>query len=245
MLKLVSRSTDLQTVLNTLVKSAARLCEADSATIHRPQGNAYPLVATFGYPPAYEQYLREHPIVPGRGSVLGRVVIEGRTVHVADVEADPQYALAQQKRASASIARAGVPLIREGASVGVIMLTRYAVRPFTDRQIELVATFAHQALIAIENARLFQELDRRNRDLTEALEQQTATSEVLKVISRSAFDLQPVLGPWWRTPCRLCGADRGFIFRQDGELYRVASSYGHSQEWVEIAKRNPIRQDRS
>jgi two-component system, NtrC family, sensor kinase len=185
-LKVISRSTfDLQTVLDTLVESAARLCEADSATIHRPKDGVYPLVASYGYPKKFEQYLRTHPIAPDPGSVLGRTVLRGKTVHVADVRADPAYKLTEQRAVGKYRAVLGVPLLREGMSIGVIMLTRNAPRPFSEKQIELVATFADQAVIAIENVRLFNET-------IEALEQQTATAEILKVISSSPTDTQPV-----------------------------------------------------
>jgi signal transduction histidine kinase len=168
-LKGISRSTfDLQAVLDTLVQSAARLCDADSAAIHRPKGEAFPYVASYGYSREYEQYLRDHPIIPGRGSVLGQTVLGGRTVHVADVQAEPQYELVEQRSVGGYRTVLGVPLMREGIPIGVIMLTRKMVRPFTDKQIELVATFADQAVIAIENVRLFDEIQDKSRQLAEA-----------------------------------------------------------------------------
>jgi two-component system NtrC family sensor kinase len=168
-LKVISRSTfDLQAVLDTLVQSAARLCDADSAAIHRPKGEAFPYVASYGYSREYEQYLRDHPIIPGRGSVLGQTVLGGRTVHVADVQAEPQYELVEQRSVGGYRTVLGVPLMREGIPIGVIMLTRKMVRPFTDKQIELVATFADQAVIAIENVRLFDEIQDKSRQLAEA-----------------------------------------------------------------------------
>jgi signal transduction histidine kinase len=168
-LKVISRSAfDLQTVLNTLVESAARLCEADSAAIHRPKGDAYPWIASYGYSHEYDQYMRDHPIVPGRGSVLGRAVLDGRTVHIADVEAEIDYALVEQRSIGGYRTVIGVPLMREGIPIGVIMLTRNMVRPFTDKQIELVTTFADQAVIAIENVRLFDEIQDKSRQLAEA-----------------------------------------------------------------------------
>src|SRR5262249_5103389 len=165
-LKVISRSTfDLQTVLDTLVESAARLCEADDATIHRPKDDFYPLVANYGYSHEFLEYMRDHPIKLHRGSVLDGAVLEGKVVQVADVLADPNYAMAEQRRVGKYRTVLGAPLMREGTPIGVIMLTRSTVRPFTDKQVELVSTFADQAVIAIENARLLSELRERTLQL--------------------------------------------------------------------------------
>jgi GAF domain-containing protein len=213
-LKVISRSTfDLQTVLDALVESAARLCEADSAAIYRPKHDAYQYVASYGYSHEYEEYMRQHPIIPGRGSVIGRTVLDRRTVHVADVHADPQYALVEQRSVGKYRTGLGVPLMREGTPIGVIVLSRNTVRPFTDKQIDLVTTFADQAVIAIENVRLFDAEQQRARQLSEALEQQTATSEVLQVISSSPGELEPVFKAMLENVTRICEANFGVMFR--------------------------------
>jgi signal transduction histidine kinase len=168
-LKVISRSTfNLQSVLNTLVESAARLCEADSASIHRPHNEAYPCIASFGYSAEFQQYLRDHPISPGKGSVLGRVMNEGRAVQVPDVMADPDHALVEQRKIGGYRTVLGVPLMRDGSAIGLIRLTRNEVQPFTEKHIELVTTFADQAVIAIENVRLFDEIQDKSRQLAEA-----------------------------------------------------------------------------
>ena len=165
-LKVISRSAfDLQTVLDTLVQSAARLCDAESASIHRPQDNSYPYVASYGLSPEYDEYMRRHPLVAGRGTVLGRAVTECKPIQVTDVEADPEYTLKEGQKLAGFRTVVGIPLLREGVPIGVIMLTRNTVRPFTDKQIELATTFADQAAIAIENVRLFDEIQEKSRQL--------------------------------------------------------------------------------
>jgi two-component system, NtrC family, sensor kinase len=185
-LKVISRSTfDLQAVLDTLVESAARLCEADMASINRESSTAFQQVASYGQSPEFQAYMATHPIPAGRGSVVGRTVMQGGIVHIADVLADPDFKMTGAAKVGGIHTMLGVPLLREGTPVGVIVLQRKAVRPFTDKQIELVETFADQAVIAIENTRLLGQL-------RESLQQQTATADVLKVISSSPGDLEPV-----------------------------------------------------
>jgi GAF domain-containing protein len=238
-LKVISRSTfDLQAVLDTLVRSAGQLCDADSAAIHRPKGDAFPFIASYGYPPEFEQYMRENPVRRTQGSVLGRAVLEGKVVHVTDVLADPNYLMREQQKLGIYRTALGVPMLREGIPIGVLMLTRSRVLPFTSKQIELVGTFADQAVIAIENARLLNEL-------RESLQQQTATADVLKVISRSTFDLRTVLKTLIESAARLCDADKGNITRaKDGVFYRAAESVGYSREFIDHLKDKPIESDR-
>ena len=244
-LKVISRSTfDLQTVLNTLVESAAQLCEADLANIWRPKDGAYRLAASYGVTSRYKEYLENKQfletigIEPGRGTVVGRTLLEGKTVHVHDVQADPDYKLSGVIGGYRTML--GVPLLRQGVPIGVIVLNQSIVRPFTDKQIELVETFADQAVIAIENVRLFDEVQTRTRELSESLQQQTATADVLKVISRSAFDLRTVLNTLVESAARLCDADMASIPRQTGAIFDHVATFGYPRDFQEFLQRNPI-----
>jgi len=165
-LKVISRSTfDLKTVLHTLVESVARLCEADMAAIRRPIGSTFFHVASHGSPTEYDEYMQNRPIEPGRGTVAGRVLLEGKPIHIADVQADPEYTMVGISKSTGFHTILGVPLLREGNPIGVIILGRKTVRTFTDKQIELATTFADQAVIAIENVRLFDEIQDKSRQL--------------------------------------------------------------------------------
>ena len=165
-LKIISRSTfELQIVLDTLVESAARLCQADKAQILRPKDVGYYCAASYGFPPEYIEYVKTITFPPGRGSVVGRIQLERKPVQIPDVLADPEYTLREAQRLGGFRTHFGVPLLRESNLIGVILVSRTSVRPFDDKQIELVATFADQALIAIENARLFDELQEKSRQL--------------------------------------------------------------------------------
>jgi GAF domain-containing protein len=233
-LKVISRSTfDLQTVLDTLMESAARLCQADKGAIMQQDGEVYRLASNYGLSREAEQYALEHPLQPDRGSMTGRVALEGRPIHIPDVLADPEYQNIGYQKVFGYRTDLGVPLLREGTTIGIFSLTRDEVNPFTEKQIELATTFADQAVIAIENARLLNEL-------RESLQQQTATADVLKVISRSTFDLQVVLDTLAESATRLCEAERTAIFLRDGNVYRIAARYGFSPELEEYIKQHPL-----
>jgi two-component system NtrC family sensor kinase len=242
-LQVISRSTfDLQPVLDTLVATAKRLCNADMAIIYRRVGDAYRLAANLGFPPEYEAFARTLSLAPSRASVTQRAALERRISHVADIAADPDYELPEASELGNARTALGVPLLREGEPVGVFTLARQRVEPFSEKEIALVSTFADQAVIAMENARLLGELQQRTSDLQESLEYQTATSDVLKVISQSTFDLEPVLQTVLDTAMRLCGNIQGSIFRlgEDG-LYRQAVGSGMQPEYYEIEARQEIR----
>src|SRR4029450_4308266 len=172
----------------------------------------------------------------------GRVVLERQAVHIPDLRADPEYDYQAKFFEPRSVL--GVPLLREGVPVGVIVIFRTDVEPFTEKQIDLVTTFADQAVIAIENVRLLQELQSRNRELTEALEQQTATSEVLNVIARSPVELTPVYQTILANTTRLCEANIAALFLYDGEGLSTAASYGTTQEFAEHLKHSRPRPSR-
>ena len=237
----------MQPVLDTVVKTAARLCGVDTAAIAIREGEVYRWVSN-NYDPMsaadaeHWATVRHLPVVPGRETVVGQAVLEGRVVHVADILAIPDHALPSAVAAGRRTMLA-VPLLREGAVLGAITLGRNRVQPYTERQIELVRTFADQAVIAMENARLLGELQARTRDLEESLEYQTATSDVLNVISRSTADVQPVLDTVVETAVRLCGADGGNIAIREGEVYRpVSSSYSGAEPefWAQLRQRTIV-----
>jgi len=244
-LKVISRSTfDLQTVLDTLVESAARLCEADMGVIVRPQGSHFQFAANYRMPQGFVELATTTVIAGGRGTLAGRALLEGHTVHIPDALADREFTFSEAQRITGFRSGLGVPLIREGTPIGVIILWRKQVRPFTDKQIELVSTFADQAVIAIENVRLFDEVQQRTRELSESLQQQTATADVLKVISRSTFDLKAVLQTLVESAGRMCDADFAMITRQrDGVLF-FAEAYGYSPEFVEHVRALPVERGR-
>jgi signal transduction histidine kinase len=237
-LKVISRSTfDLKSVLETLVESAARLCDAEMATTTRQIDGVFYRAEFYGFPREFIDFAKNIPIKADRSSVSGRALLEGRVVQIPDVKADPEYTLVDVQRLGGFRTTLGVPMLREGVPIGVLSLARSEVRPFTEKQIELVATFADQAVIAIENARLLSEL-------RESLQQQTATADVLKVISRSAFDLRAVLQTLVESAARFCNADKAHIVRERDGTFYTAETYGYSREFMGYIKNIPIKAER-
>jgi PAS domain S-box-containing protein len=227
-LKAISRSTfDLPTVLNTLVKSAAQLCGADKAQILRPtkDEHRFHASASYGYTPEYNEYVKTLTFAPGREGVVGRVLLERKPVQIADVLADPDYRLQETQRLGGFRTHLGLPLLREGNAIGILVVSRVTVQPFEDRDIELLTTFADQAVIAIENVRLFDEVQAKTRDLAESLGQQTATSEVLQIISSSPGDLTPVFDKMLENATRVCGAEFGSMYLVEDDSLRQAALY--------------------
>jgi two-component system NtrC family sensor kinase len=235
-LETISRSTfDLQAVLDTLVESAARLCEADMSVITRQRGDTYFRAGSWGFPPEFMDYVKDLPIKQDRATITGRALLEGKVTHVHDVYDDPDYSFPEAQRLSGDPRTIlGVPLMREGKPVGALALLRKNVRPFTDKQIELVTTFADQAVIAIENVRLFDEVQARTRDLQESLQQQTATSEVLKVISSSPGELEPVFRSMLENAVSICDAKFGNLFLVDGDTARWEAGVGTPPKLAEF-----------
>jgi len=226
-LKVISRSAfDLQTVLDTLVESAASLCEADRAFIFQRSGEIYKQAANFGFSPEFEEFARQNPIPPHRGTITGRVAVEGKTVHVADVLSDPEFTGHQYQLRGHFRTSLGVPLLRAGEVIGVFFLSRSEVKPFTPKQIELVTTFSDQAVIAIQNVRLFEEVQAKTRDLAEALTYQTGSSNILSVIASSPTDVGPVLKAIVESACELCEAYDSVVLLRDGCELRISAHHG-------------------
>jgi two-component system NtrC family sensor kinase len=240
-LKVISRSAfDLQAVLNTLVESAVTLSGGSLGTIFQRRGELFHLTAAHGYTPEMLAYGRANPLAPGPGSNVGRTAMTGTVVQIPDVMADPDYMALGYQRVGNFRAMLGIPIVREGKVEGVFSLAKPEPGLFGPRQVELVQTFADQAIIAIENARLFNEVQSKSRDLEESLQQQTATADVLKVISRSAFDLESVLATLVTSAARLCEAERGLIFLRQDNQFRMATNYGFSPELEAFARANPF-----
>jgi putative methionine-R-sulfoxide reductase with GAF domain len=219
-LKLISQSPNqLQPILDAMLQTAACLCEAELALFFRLQDGRYHLAGSNNAEAAHVNYLRGHPISLDRGSLVGRTALERRTVHLPDCLADPEYTRHEEQRVGKYRSMLGVPLLRDGVPIGVIGLQRTVIKPFTDKQIELVTTFADQAVIAIENTRLLNEL-------RESLQQQIATADVLKVISRSPTDVLPVFETIVENVVQLGDGVSAFVYQFDGDLIHLLAHGG-------------------
>ena len=210
------------------------------AALARPKGSIYRYEAMFGHSREHEAFLSANPAGIDRGTAVGRTLVEGKVVHITDVLADPEYTYFGGQKLGGFRTLLGVPLLREGTPIGVLVVQRKTVRPFTDKQIELVTTFADQAVIAIENVRLFDEVQARTRELSTALDQQTATSEVLGVISGSPGELDPVFHAMLANATRLCEAKFGDLYLMEGDAFRICAQHGAPPAYVEERQRNPV-----
>jgi len=230
-LKVISSSPgELGPVFLSILENATQICEAKIGILFRYESGTFTAVATLGVAPAYAEYLSNGSISPGPTTGLGRVASTKQTIHVLDTQAEGAYAEREPLRvATAELGGArtllNVPMIKEGELIGAIGIYRQYVRPFTDKQIELVTNFAAQAVIAIENARLFNELRQRTDDLSESLEQQTATSEVLQVISKTPGELEPVFEVMLANAVRICGAKFGIMHRYEADGFRLVAAH--------------------
>ena len=242
-LNVISRSpSNLQPVLDAIAATAMRLCQARRAVIWKLEGQEFQLVAyTATTDPEHARFLADNPVSVGQGSIAGRAAIQARTIHLHDASADPTLEDQKQRQAGGARTMLAVPLLRDGVPVGVIVLSRTEVHPFTNKQIDLVTTFANQAVIAIENTRLFKAEQTRTSELTEALEQQTATSEVLQVISSSPGELVPVFETMLANATRLCSAEFGTLSLYDGDTFRNVAVHNVPTTYSDIGLREPFR----
>ena len=244
-LKVISSSPgELEPVFEAMLANAMRVCEAKFGFMYRCSGDTWEIQAEYGAIPAYADIVRRSTR-PGPQTVVGRIASTRQMVQVADLaasrgyaERDPLVVAAVEIGGVRSIL--GVPFFKEDALIGAILLYRDEVRPFTDKQIELVENFAAQAVIAIENTRLLNELRQRTDDLSEALEQQTATSEVLKVVSRSPGNLEPVFDAMLQNAVRICGAKFGNLMLREGDAFRLGASHGAPQAYVDYLHSNQV-----
>ena len=240
-LKIISRSTfDLQPVLETLIENATRLCHAGWGVIHRFDGKVLRAVGSYGASPEFMEFWERLEIGLEKGSALGRAALEKRTIHVEDVLEDPEYTYTDAQAQGGWRTVITVPMIREGELIGVMALMRNEVNPFTDKQVDLISTFADQAAIAIENVRLFEALEARNRELGEALERQTATSDILRTISRSPTDYGPVFDAILVSATRLCDAPLAFLQMREENHFHLVAHKGSRPEFIEWLRANPL-----
>jgi GAF domain-containing protein len=215
-----------------------------SAYIATQRGDAFYRAEAYGFSAEFMDYVRDIPVLPERGTATGRALLEGKAVHIPDVQADPEFTWVEAQRLDGFRTVLGVPMLREAIPIGVLALTRNEVRPFTDKQIELVQTFADQAAIAIENVRLFEAEQQRSQELNESLLQQTATADVLELISRSTFDLKSVLNTLVESAARLCEADVAAIAREKDEYYHIVAGYGLPPDLEDYIETVPMERGR-
>jgi two-component system NtrC family sensor kinase len=227
-LKVISRSTfDLQTVLNTLTESAARLCQADKGAIMMRDGDLYRIRANYGFSDEAVQFALINPLQPDRGSATGRAALEGRAIHIPDALADPEYRAAGYHKAFGYRSMLAIPLLREGTAIGTFTLTRDEVNPFTEKQKELATTFADQAVIAIENVRLFDEVQARTRELAQSVGELRALGEVTQAVN-STVDLETVLTTIVAKATLLSNTEAGaiYVFDDANQEFRLRATYG-------------------
>jgi signal transduction histidine kinase/HAMP domain-containing protein len=243
-LQVISRSSgELDRVFQAMLENAVRICDAAFGIIYRWDGESFSLLATHKTPPAFAEARRRSPLRPRPETLLARMIASKTIIHLADAVVDPSYAEQRDPAVAAAVEIGGVrsallvPMLKENELVGSFTVYRQEPRPFTDKQIELVQNFANQAVIAIENVRLLSEL-------RESLQQQTATADVLKVISRSTFDLQTVLQTLVESAARFCNADKAHIIREKDGVFYTAEAYGYSREFLDYVKNIPIKAER-
>jgi GAF domain-containing protein len=241
-LNVISRSpNELQPVIDAILQTAGRLCEAEYALFFKLQDGKFQLAGSNNAEAAYVKFLCEHPILPGRGSLVGRTALERKTVHLPDCLADPEYTLLDYQKVAGHRTILGVPLLRDGAAIAVIGLLRNVVKPFTDKQIELVSTFADQALIAIENVRLFEEVQARTGELARSVEELRALGEVSQAVN-STLDLETVLTTIVARAVQLSGTEAGaiYVFDELEQLFRLRATYGLSEELITAVQHEHI-----
>ncbi|MET3841809.1 GAF domain-containing protein [Bradyrhizobium sp. OAE829] len=245
-LKVISRSAfDLQNILDTLIESAALLCTAERATLVHQQGQTYVRAALHGFSKEAVAEMKNSAVDLKAGTIASRALRQCAVVHVADVSADPDYPETAALVLGGVRTVLSVPLVRDGRPIGAITLSRTRVDPFTPTQIDLIRTFADQAVIAIENVRLFDEVQAKTRDLSESLQQQTATADVLKVISRSAFDLGSVMNTLTHSAAELCKAEIGALYLREGDVLVARGVADADPEQVDFLRRTPLQNDSS